>query len=345
MKARLPGRTEVQRAGKGMSEPTIVQLVVLPNATRLDLVLCMEVLRFANVVSGRSLFDIRIVSSNRDPVQLSDGGVAMPDATINEAPRPDVAIVIGGHPPPDDAILPYNSWLRKLARFGIILGGIDWGVVVLAEAGLLEDCRVAAHWEVTARLLEHPGTLRVTEDLYAFDRNRITCAGRCAITEMMLYLIQHLYGASVAIATGQDLVYSSPRPANTPQKLSHGLLPTTADRRLAKCLAAIEASPETPLSLTELAGIAEVSPRYLQKLAQKELGTSIMEYSLSFRLSKARDLVLHTDMPMLEIAAATGFSAAAVFARAFKQRYGKSARSYRTRYRQSRARPFAFETQ
>jgi AraC family carnitine catabolism transcriptional activator len=324
-----------------MAEPTIVQFVVLPNATRLDVVLGMEVLRFANVVSGRPLFDASIVSSDPRPVPLSDGDVIVPQATIDEAPRPDVAIVIGGHPPPADAVPPYNSWLRKLARSGIILGGVDWGVVVLAEAGLLEDCRVAAHWEVTARLLEHPGTLKITEDLYAFDRNRITCAGRCAITEMMLYLIHHLYGANVAVATGQDLVYSCPRPANTPQKLSHGLSPSTADRRLAKCLAAIEANPETPLSLVELAKRAGVSPRYLQKLAQRELGISIMEYSLSVRLSKARDLVLHTDMPMFEIAAATGFSAAAVFARAFKQRYGKSARLYRTRYRQSRARPFA----
>lgn len=339
------GQLDAHSVGKRAAEPKIVHLIVLPNSSRLDLVLCIEVLRYANVVSGRLLFDISIVASNSHAVPLTDGGVVLPQTTLNEARNPDVAVVLGAHPPPVNAVPPYKSWLRKLARSGAIIGGIDWGVIVLAEAGLLENCRVAAHWEVTARLLEYPGTLKVTEDLYAFDRNRMTCAGRCAVIEMMLHLIHHLYGANIATATGQDLVYSSPRPANTPQKLSHGLLPTRADRRLAKCLAAIEANPETPFSLAELAEIAGVSQRYLQKLAVKELGTSIMEYSLSFRLSKARDLVLHTDMPMVAIAAATGFSAPAVFSRAFKQRYGKSARSYRVGYRQSRARPFALETQ
>lgn len=157
----------------------------------------------------------------------------------------------------------------------------------------------------------------------------------------MLHLIHHLYGPNVAGATGQDLIYANPRPPDTPQKLPHGLVPGTADRRLARCLEAIDLNPDQPHSLVELARIAGITPRYLQKLARKELGVPIMEYALSSRLGRARELLLHTEMPIFEIAAATGFSAAAIFARAFRQRYGKSARSYRTAYRQARARPFA----
>jgi AraC-like DNA-binding protein len=194
---------------------------------------------------------------------------------------------------------------------------------------------------VAARLSEYQGTFSVTEDLYCFEGNRVTCAGLCAILDMMLHLVGRLHGDSVAKAICQDLIYSNPRPAETPQRLSPGLTSTPNDPRIVKCLARIEASPATPVPIAVLADMLGLSQRHLQKLAQRELGISLADYSLFHRLSKARDLALQTNMTMLEIAVATGLSSASVFARAFKNRYGQSASTYRNTYRQARARPFA----
>lgn len=321
-----------------------VDLAILPNCPHLDIAICLEVLRFANVVSGRKLFDARIVALEIDPVQLSDGQSLSPRVSIDESSGSDIAIVVGGHPPSPEVAKRYGAWLRRIARLGAMLGGIDWGVVILAEAGLLDGCRVAVHWEVEARLREHSRGLTITEDLYAIDRNRITCAGRCAVIEMMLHLVRHFHGSEIATATAQDLVYCTPRPADTRQRPTNGVSPGSLDRRLARCLSAIEAEPETAFSLEDLARMAKLSPRYLQKMSKNALGVTITEHAAQFRLSKARDLVLHTEMPMMAIASATGFGSASVFARAFRKRYGRSARSYRSRYRQSFARPFAPES-
>ncbi len=60
------------------SRPARVHLLVLPNSVRLDVVLGMEVLRFANGVTGRPLFEVSIVSSDLASIRLTDGGVILP---------------------------------------------------------------------------------------------------------------------------------------------------------------------------------------------------------------------------------------------------------------------------
>jgi AraC family transcriptional regulator, glycine betaine-responsive activator len=83
----------------------------------------------------------------------------------------------------------------------------------------------------------------------------------------------------------------------------------------------MEANVAEPLALAELAYLAGSSPRQLQRLFRKNLGTSPLRHYLELRLQKARELLRHTDLPLARIAAECGFRSAARFSKAYRDVY------------------------
>ncbi len=75
------------------------------------------------------------------------------------------------------------------------------------------------------------------------------------------------------------------------------------------------------------------SPRSLQQQFRLRLGTTPQDHYLHLRLAEARRLVSDTDLSLMEVALATGFTSPSSFARAFRVAHGTSARELR----QSRA--------
>ncbi|RFM27434.1 helix-turn-helix domain-containing protein [Deminuibacter soli] len=84
------------------------------------------------------------------------------------------------------------------------------------------------------------------------------------------------------------------------------------------------------LSLEQLAAHANYSPFHFQRLFKQYVGESPKQYMLRLRLQRAaKDLFFYPDKTIYAIAMDTGFSSQAVFARAFKARYGVNAETYR----------------
>ena len=71
------------------------------------------------------------------------------------------------------------------------------------------------------------------------------------------------------------------------------------------------------------------SPRTLEAQFRARLGTTPQAHSLHLRLSEALRLVGDTDMPLMDVALATGFGSQSSFARAFRAAHGQSARALR----------------
>ncbi len=69
------------------------------------------------------------------------------------------------------------------------------------------------------------------------------------------------------------------------------------------------------------------------------LGVSTNEYIRHRRLSQAVEMLVHGDMTVVEIAAATGFSSHSSFAKAFKKEYGMTATEYAGRRKTQAAAP------
>jgi AraC family transcriptional regulator len=91
----------------------------------------------------------------------------------------------------------------------------------------------------------------------------------------------------------------------------------------------IDRSLGEDLSLEVIASQANMSVCGLKRLFKKHHATSPHQYLLACRISKASRILAETELPISEVALATGFSSQSHFATAFKKKVGLSPKAYR----------------
>ena len=76
-----------------------------------------------------------------------------------------------------------------------------------------------------------------------------------------------------------------------------------------------------------------VSPYHMSRVFKKETGCTPMQYVAQLRLGKAQTLLVHTDMPITEIAYNVGYNSSNSFNYAFLKLIGLTPGAYRKMYR------------
>ncbi len=99
--------------------------------------------------------------------------------------------------------------------------------------------------------------------------------------------------------------------------------------RFRKIMSGMAASEFVELSLSQLAPMMSCSPRHLNRLFRKELGTSFREKQIELRLARACDLLANSDAKVVEIALESGYQSSSVFSELFKRRFGVSPGQWR----------------
>ena len=204
------------------------------------------------------------------------------------------------------------------------IGGISGGPYILARAGLLDGHRATLHWEHQPAFSEDFPEIEVTPSLFEIDGNRITCSGGISALDMMVALIERDHGHELAAAVGDWFLHTHIREGMGPQRMDLRFRLGVTDEKLLRVLRQIETSIETPQSRGDLARIAGVSVRQLERLFRRQLGRGIHAHYSSMRLERARQLLRETTLPILDVAVATGFGSSSQFARAYGRAFGET---------------------
>jgi AraC family transcriptional regulator len=94
--------------------------------------------------------------------------------------------------------------------------------------------------------------------------------------------------------------------------------------RLKRVLDYIEDHLGQSLSVTEMAAIACLSPFHFARCFKRSVGVGLHRYVVHQRIQRAKRLILQTDLPLTDIAAATGFDSQASFTERFRREVGIS---------------------
>ncbi len=86
----------------------------------------------------------------------------------------------------------------------------------------------------------------------------------------------------------------------------------------------------TEITREEIADALGVSPSYVSRVFRRYTGMALWDYVNSFRITRARELLEHSDMTVTEVAFAAGFNEPAYFSRMFRKFTGKSPRHFRS---------------
>ena len=314
--------------------PEIVRygFLLMPEFPLYALIPAIESLRIANQNHGRKLYDWLLLSESGSSVRSSNGTSLSVDATIREINcLPTVLVFAGNHPTQHNSKLLLN-WLRRLGRHGSTLGGIDTGTFVLAEAGLLDGHQVTMHWESISTFRECYPHIKVSEQIFCVDKNRVTCAGGHATLDLMLHLITKRDGAALSQIVANAFVTHRPRHESEAQRFEQELLESESKSPLKCILQDMEKNIQTPLTAETLAKRAGISVRALSRVVHDRIGESPMNYYRKLRLQSARNALFYSDLPIQDIALTCGFSSPEVFSRTFRGHFGVSPREFRRKF-------------
>ena len=319
---------QAARAG-GRQSPVAIGFFLAPKFSMLAFSSALEPLRVANLIGGRELFRWRVFSRDGAPVAASNGMAVLAEGSIADSPRLSTLFVCASHEPLATLDRATIAWFRRLAVAGITLGALDTGAWLLARAGLLDGYRATVHWEWRDAFAEDFPGIDCRTSLFETDRGRLTCAGGTAALDMMLHLIGLRFGHGLAVDISEQFIHERIRPAGDAQRMAVGRRLGLADPKLEAVIAAMEENLEEPLPSIELAGIAGVSERQLERLFRRALGCTPTRYYLDLRLRRARILLGQTRLPVMEVALACGFATPAHFSRAYRDHFGHAPREER----------------
>ena len=306
--------------------PYRVAFVLVPGYSQLAFSSAIEPLRMANQLSGRTLYDICLLSMDGRPVVASNQVRTAVDHAIGAEPPLDLVIVCGGVDVEQQAKRDLLGWLRRLARRHVALGSVCTGGFLLAQAGVMAGYRCTLHWEHISGIyetLQFPDTV-FTSELFVLDRDRYTSSGGVAPLDMMLNLITRQHGIDLAEAISEEFLHERIREFTERQRVPLRVRLGTSQPKLVEVVTLMEANIHEPLSLDELAAHAGTSRRQLERLFRRYLGCTPTRYYLELRLTRARQLLLQTDMPITDIAMACGFVSPPHFTKCYHDRHGHS---------------------
>ena len=301
-------------------QPLTIALLVLPQASILEVASALDPLRNANRQLGSEAYRWRVVSPDGAPVPLTCGIELPSSGPLAHAVGADALIVIAGYRLAEVATRPLIRDLRRIAPRFQLVGGIDAAPWVLARAGLLDGHRATVHWEDLEDLAAAHPHIDVVPDRFVIDRNRVTISGAAPAADFMLHLIRARHGAALARQVALSFLTQA-RPGSEPQTAPHWQDPAL-DPRVAQALARMEAQIDTPEPASATAKAVGLSPRRLESLFKTALGTTPAAHSLDLRLQAARRMLTDTHHPIAEVALRTGFSSPSTLSRAFRSRFG-----------------------
>ena len=304
-----------------IGKPRRFVFVLLDQFTMLCFSAAIESLRIANRTAGRKLYDWTILGEGGETATCSNGCTFRLDGDLIELDRDDTIMLCGGIDIAEATTRRMLNWLRREARRGTAVAGLCTAGYTMARAGLLNGRKATIHWENQDSFAEEFEDVNLTKSVFVIDGNRITTAGGTASIDLMLKIVADDHGEDLANAVADILIYSSIRTDQDTQRLS---IPTRVGVRhpkLSRVIQLMESNIEDPISPATLAHDVGMSTRQLERLFRRYLSRSPKRYYMELRLSKARNLLMQTDMSVINVALACGFASPSHFSKCYRAHY------------------------
>ena len=295
--------------------------VLMENFTLLSFSSALDALRIANRMSGKTLYEWTFIGENEGVVSCSAGTQFKLDNPLIELHRDDTVLLCGGTSIQEVTTKKLIGWLRREARRGLTIGGLCTAAYPMAKAGLLDGKKATIHWENQDSFAEEFLEVELTKTVFVCDGNRYTTAGGTSSIDLLLKIIADEHGEELANAVADQMIYSSIRTDQDTQRLSVPTRIGVRHPKLSKVIQMMEINIEEPISPSILAKDVGMTTRQLERLFRRYLDRSPKRYYMELRLQKARNLLMQTDMSVINVALACGFASPSHFSKCYRAHY------------------------
>jgi transcriptional regulator GlxA family with amidase domain len=296
--------------------------LTLPNYSLIAVANALEPLRMANRLVGKQAYEWSVISMDGRAAEASSGLTLSPTGALENLGAVDILFVCGGVNVRDAVSPPLLTALRRLADRRVPLGALCTGGYALARAGLLDNFSATIHWENLSALREEFPRVRISDQLFTIDRDRFTCSGGTAPLDLMLNLIQQKLGPRISQLVSEQFIVERVRNDMDRQYVPLRAQIGVSHRGLIRVAQLMEENIERPLSLETIAKSTGLSRRQIERLFKRDLNCVPKRYYLEMRLRRARELLLQTSMPIMDITTACGFQSPPHFSKCYRALFG-----------------------
>ncbi|MCT7374042.1 GlxA family transcriptional regulator [Chelativorans salis] len=308
---------------EGTAEGRQFAFLLVDRFSMFSLAAAIDTFRSANRLLDRDFYRWITVSADGDAVMASNGLPIKVDYAIADLPKADILFVCVGLATEFPGKSKVLAALRAWGRQGRALGAIAAGSLLLAEAGQLEGHRCTIHWENRAGFKERFPEIECTGNVYEIDRKRYTCAGVTTSIDLMLEIVRADFGNGVVNEVANQFQHERIRSPIDRQRIGPERDLAGKSEKLQKIVALMAESLDEPYSAVELAQSAGLSVRQVERLFLRHLGQTPGRYYMRLRLERARELLRQTNMSILDVAIATGFTSHSYFAQSYRLQFGR----------------------
>jgi len=309
-------------------DPLKVGFILARSFTLSAFALFVDTLRLASDEadkSGRVLADWQVLGSTRHLITSSCGVQVAPTSDFIDPREFHYIVVVGGLLNADITIDHQTAdYLKKAAAQKIPLIGVCTGTFILARLGLMKTHQTCVSWlHYQAYREQFPENPVRSDRLFNLDRSRGSCAGGSSAADMAAFLVRRHISRDAERNALEVLQIERARSGLDIQPRKP-LAIECQDPRLKAVLITMESHIEDVVPTEALAASVGLSRRQLERLFTEEMKTSPGAVYTRIRMERARQLVLQTEAPLIEIALEVGFDSASHFARLFRRLYGQS---------------------
>lgn len=292
----------------------------------LELSSIIAVLQTANGVLNRDLFQWQITSDTPGLVSSCSDLIVRAKPAIADQYLSDCMCVVGGQ------MGDVNSWLRRvraMQKHKRPVALFSDAAREYIKATAPQGGPVTTHWRDVGLLREIGDFPTLSENLVARNGTVLTCAGHGHAAEATIGILAEVLEPQDCAELACQLMLNNVRGHSQEQPKSLSANPNFLEKRLQNTIRVMEENTEHPLPTASLARRVGISTRQLERQFMVHLGTSPGKFYRKLRLKKAYTLVSNTQMPVIDIAIACGFSSTSTLAQTFKAEYGKTPKQLR----------------
>lgn len=281
---------------------------------------------------GPSLYEVIVCGERRGLTVTGPGGFELFRMTaphsLSEALTADTIVVPGGTSD-DGPSAEVLAVLRDANARGVRIASICSGAFVLAAAGLLDGRTATTHWTDSHNLAERFPDVQVNPDVLFVDGGDVlTSAGAATGLDMCLHMVRNDFGSAVAAEVARHLVIPPQRDGGQAQFIVHPE-PCPGSGSLEPTMRWIQDHLAEPITLSDMASHAGVSPRTLNRKFREQTGTTPLQWLLMQRVHLAQEFLETSSMPVEEIARRCGFGTSINMRQHFTRQVHNSPNAYR----------------
>jgi transcriptional regulator GlxA family with amidase domain len=194
----------------GMRNPRNVAILVFDDIEILDFAGPYEVFNVASDATTPASFYVYNVGISMRPIIGRGRFTVSPQYSIENCPQADLLVIPGGYgtrPLMKHEVL--MSWLRDQSKKVEWLLSVCTGALLLARAGLLENCSATTHHTAYAELKEASPRTTVVEGQRFVQASPaiMTAGGISAGIDLSLHMVELLAGSQARAAAEEEMEY------------------------------------------------------------------------------------------------------------------------------------------